>query len=75
MKIVDLGTGNKTEALAVLDQLRQEFAEGKIIGFASIGITVDDECYMYTGTSIKVSRLRIQGAIGQLSHSFMCDSQ
>jgi hypothetical protein len=58
------------DALSAVDALRADLESGKAIAFVGVAITPDDTCMAYCGSVRPVSRLRMQGAIGQLDHDW-----
>ena len=44
--------------------------DGKIVGFAAVGIEEDDSTRAYVGTSRPVSRLRVIGAMAHFQYLF-----
>lgn len=63
-------TSDKTNALEVLDKLREAVEVGEVIGFTVV--TVDDiDCTTaYASTTKPVTRLRMIGAVATLLHHF-----
>lgn len=58
------------DALGVIDQLRADTEEGKLVAFFAVGIADDDSTNVYVGTTRPISRLRVQGALTFALHSF-----
>jgi hypothetical protein len=56
------------DALAVLDALRRDVEGGKVVAFFVAGISPTDETIAYASAVKPVSRLRLQGAMGQALH-------
>ncbi len=70
MNIVKLNDKPTLEdALAVVDGLRQDLIDGKVIGFFCAGLDREDATIIYVSTVSPVSRLRMQGAMGQALHN------
>lgn len=74
MKIVEFkkGGGERLKnSLDVIDDLRKRVENGEIIAFALVGVHPDDATSGWSSCTEKVSRLRMQGAIAQLLHSYL----
>lgn len=65
---------NREECLKAVDALREDLVLGRVIAFSAVAIAPNDEVLSYIGSSRPVTRLRMQGAIGQLFFSFFGDS-
>ncbi len=61
------------EALACIDKLREDMASGKVVGFFAAALNEEDETFGYIGTSKRVSRLRMMGALFNALHIFQHD--
>ena len=57
--------------LDVLDVLRANILSGKVIAYAAVSISPDDEASMYSGASENVSRLRMLGGISFLHSCYL----
>jgi hypothetical protein len=62
-----INTGN---AIEVLDTLRDDLLSGKIVAFVAAGVAPDDVAYAYASSTGACSRLRMMGAIGNLSYCY-----
>lgn len=60
-----------TDALEVLDSLRQAIVEGSVAGYAVVAIEPDDTVRAWSATTQSVSQLRMMGAIANLLHAYM----
>jgi hypothetical protein len=56
------------DALGVIDKLRADVESGRIIAFAAVGITPDDDSLAYSSSTRRLTRLRLQGGIAHLLH-------
>lgn len=71
MKVVTLNQNpTMQDALNTVDILRREIAEGKVVAFFVAGLSDDDACIAYIGSSKPVSRLRVTGAMATALHCF-----
>lgn len=69
MNVVKLNpTPTMDEALAVIDALRRNVEEGQVVAFFVAGVSPTDETIVYASAVKPVSRLRLQGAMGQALH-------
>lgn len=69
MNVVKLNPApTKDDALAVIDALRRDVDEGKVVAFFVAGVSPADETIVYASSVKPVSRLRLQGAMGQALH-------
>lgn len=57
-------------ALKVVESLRQDLLNGRIVAFAGVGIEEDDTTRMWCTATAPVSRLRCMGAIAHLLHMY-----
>jgi hypothetical protein len=58
------------DALDVIDDLRQAIVEGRIVAFAGVGISAEDETTAWVTRTQSFTRLRMMGALATLTHSF-----
>jgi hypothetical protein len=58
--------------LAIVDELRESIVDGKLVAFAAVGLDAGDTVYGYIGALPGVTRLRVQGAIADLQHTYLC---
>jgi hypothetical protein len=64
MKLLNIPPQLKLDdALEVIEILKQDISSGKVIGFFAVGIDSEDSSYGYAGTTKRVSRLRLIGAM------------
>jgi hypothetical protein len=63
----------REDMLQVIDQLRDDVVSGKVVAFGGIGISNEDRVTQYTGALGRVTRLRLQGALWALLHTFTHD--
>jgi len=61
---------NLQAALGVVDALRKDLEDGKVIGFLVAGFNAKDETIVYSASTRPASKLRLQGAMGQALHDF-----
>jgi hypothetical protein len=59
-----------SDALAVVEALKADIASGKLVSFCVAAIDDNDGAYAYVGSSKKVSRLRMTGALSNALHMF-----
>lgn len=74
MKIVEFKKSSPNRlknSLDVIDDLRKRVENGEVIAFAVVGVHPDDATSAWASCTEKVSRLRMQGAISQLLHSYL----
>ena len=64
------GNARVHKALAVLDDLREAVADGRVVAFAAVGIEPDDSTRMWSSCTADVSRLRVIGAIAHMGHMY-----
>lgn len=69
LKLLPRNTTDKL--LSVIDALRQDVVEGRVVAIAVAAVCPDDCCSAYAGAAKGVSRLRMQGAIAQLQHAYL----
>jgi hypothetical protein len=74
MKVVEFKKGGSPDrlknSLDTIDDLRKRVESGEIVAFAMVGVHPDDATSGWSSCTEKVSRLRMQGAIAQLLHSY-----
>ena len=70
MRIVDAHVPDLAEALAVVDKLRQDMLDGKVVAFSCVGIGPDDETIAYVTAARPTSRLKLLGAMAHFSHLY-----
>jgi len=70
LRVIQLPTDSKEEALNVIDGLRQAVEAGEIVAFATVGIEPDDCTRMWSSTVKPVTRLRMMGAMYNLLAHF-----
>jgi hypothetical protein len=58
-------------ALGVLDELRQQVLDGRVIAFCAVAIEPDDTTTAWASCTQHVTRLRMQGAIASLMHHYV----
>lgn len=59
------------ENLRILDDLKRELKEGKIVSIAGVCIAPDDSTYSFNCVAGRVSKLRTTGALAVALHCFM----
>jgi hypothetical protein len=69
MNVVRLNpTPTMQPSLEVIDALRRDVAEGRIVAFFVAGLDSEDTTIAYASSVRPVTRLRLQGAMGQALH-------
>jgi hypothetical protein len=63
-----------TDALEVIDNLREAVATGKIKAFACVGITPNHNTLGWSSCTVKTTRLEVLGAIADLHHQYASGS-
>ena len=63
----------KDVALGVIDTLRKDIEEGRIIGFHCTALEADDTVVVYTSTTRPITRLRMIGALSHGQHMYLHD--
>ncbi|AKJ28836.1 hypothetical protein [Caldimonas brevitalea] len=61
---------DKTEALAVLESLRDAVERGEIKAFACVGLASDHSTRMWSATVTKTTRLELIGAMTHMLHCY-----
>ena len=59
------------DPMDIIDRLRADVRSGKVIAFCIAAVTPEDDALAYASSSKPVTRLRMQGAIAQLLHSYL----
>lgn len=54
--------------LSIIDELRGKIASGQISSFVGVGISKDDETYLYLASFEKITVLRAMGAVAHLNN-------
>ena len=71
MKVIEFPKENTiNEAADVIHKFESDLIDGKIVGFFIVGVDAKDDTYAYVGTTRKVSRLRLGGALQHALHIF-----
>ena len=71
MKVVELPTVDRAEALRVVDTLRADLESGKIVAFCAVGIEKDDGTMMWLANVGKAkTNLQMLGAVENLKFHF-----
>lgn len=58
------------DAIDVIDRLRTDVIEGRVIAFLVAGLNDDDATIAYSSATKPVSRLRMTGAMSNTLHAF-----
>ena len=65
-----LPTQDKSDALAVIDDLRNAVLAGEIKAFACVGIEPDHCTRMWASSAMSTTRLELIGAMYHMLHSY-----
>lgn len=69
MNVVNLNPApTMQDALDVIDALRRDVVDGKVVAFFVAGVDNSDTVIAYASSVRPVTRLRLQGAMGQALH-------